>query len=54
MIRRGDPTDPQVRQDYAEHVNEHHRKIWPPGRNETCWCGSGAKYKKCCLPRARS
>ena len=26
---------------------------WPPGRNEPCWCGSRAKYKKCCLPRAR-
>jgi uncharacterized protein YecA (UPF0149 family) len=26
---------------------------WPPGRNDPCWCGSGAKYKKCCLPRAR-
>lgn len=26
---------------------------WPPGRNDRCWCGSGAKYKKCCLPRAR-
>ena len=21
---------------------------WPPGRNDTCWCGSGIKYKKCC------
>ncbi len=20
---------------------------WPPGRNESCWCGSGRKYKKC-------
>jgi hypothetical protein len=27
--------------------------VWPPGRNDPCWCGSGAKYKKCCLPRAR-
>jgi tetratricopeptide (TPR) repeat protein len=27
---------------------------WPPGRNEPCWCGSRVKYKKCCLPRARS
>lgn len=27
---------------------------WPPGRNDPCWCGSGAKYKKCCLPRGRS
>lgn len=23
---------------------------WPPARNETCWCGSGRKYKKCCGP----
>ena len=51
----GDPTDPQVRQDYAEQVGEHPREIvWPPGRNESCWCGSGLKYKKCCLPRGRS
>ena len=21
---------------------------WPPPRNGRCWCGSGAKYKKCC------
>ena len=21
---------------------------WPPSRNAPCWCGSGAKYKKCC------
>jgi hypothetical protein len=27
---------------------------WPPGRNEPCWCGSGQKYKRCCLARARS
>ena len=26
---------------------------WPPGRNDPCWCGSGSKYKKCCLPRGR-
>ncbi|BCJ44726.1 preprotein translocase SecA [Actinoplanes ianthinogenes] len=26
---------------------------WPPQRNAACWCGSGTKYKKCCLPRAR-
>jgi hypothetical protein len=29
------------------------RLAWPPGRNDPCWCGSGAKYKKCCLPRSR-
>jgi hypothetical protein len=21
-----------------------------PGRNDPCSCGSGVKYKKCCLP----
>jgi hypothetical protein len=29
------------------------RLAWPPGRNDPCWCGSRAKYKKCCLPRGR-
>jgi tetratricopeptide (TPR) repeat protein len=24
--------------------------VWPPGRNEPCWCGSERKYKKCCGP----
>ena len=24
--------------------------IFPtPGRNDSCWCGSGDKYKRCCL-----
>ena len=51
----GDPTDPDVRQGYAEHLENHPREArWPPGRNEACWCGSGLKYKKCCLPRARA
>lgn len=25
---------------------------WPPGRNDSCWCGSGIKYKQCCGPIA--
>lgn len=25
---------------------------WPPGRNDQCWCQSGAKYKSCCGPVA--
>jgi hypothetical protein len=29
------------------------RLVWPPGRNDPCWCGSRTKYKKCCLPRGR-
>jgi hypothetical protein len=25
-----------------------------PNRNESCWCGSGKKYKKCHLPEDES
>lgn len=28
------------------------RKAPTPKRNERCWCGSGRKYKYCCLPTA--
>lgn len=28
------------------------RKAPAPKRNERCWCGSGRKYKYCCLPTA--
>lgn len=28
-------------------MNEKHQKV---GRNDPCPCGSGLKYKKCCLP----
>lgn len=52
---RGEATDPGIRADYAQHLIEHPRETpWPPGRNDGCWCGSQAKYKKCCLPRSRS
>ncbi len=51
---RGDPTDPEVREGYAQHLQVHPRETaWPPGRNQACWCGSQLKYKKCCLPRGR-
>ncbi|MDQ3887560.1 MAG: SEC-C domain-containing protein [Actinomycetota bacterium] len=50
-----DPTDPRVRQEYADQLTERPRMTtWPPGRNEHCWCGSGMKYKKCCLSRRGS
>jgi hypothetical protein len=40
--------------DYAEDLDRRGGGLpWPPARNEECWCGSGAKYKKCCLPRSR-
>jgi SEC-C motif len=50
-----DPLDDDVREDYTDDLLDHVEPIaWPPGRNEPCWCGSGSKYKKCCLPRLRS
>jgi tetratricopeptide (TPR) repeat protein len=44
--------DPEeARAAYAAHRMRNGEAIpWPPGRNESCWCGSGRKYKKCCGP----
>ena len=28
--------------------------VWPPARNDRCWCQSGAKYKNCCGPAPAS
>jgi uncharacterized protein YecA (UPF0149 family) len=33
----------------AEKARTGNAIAWPPGRNEPCWCGSGRKYKQCCL-----
>ncbi|PRY29060.1 SEC-C domain-containing protein [Pseudosporangium ferrugineum] len=50
----GDPADPTVRAGYARSLAAGPGQIpWPPERNAQCWCGSGNKYKKCCLPRSR-
>ncbi|WFE99843.1 SEC-C metal-binding domain-containing protein [Micromonospora sp. WMMD964] len=53
--RDGDPTDAGVRAGYAAEVSARPsaRIPWPPERNDACWCGSGLKYKKDCLPRSR-
>ncbi|MGC4749309.1 SEC-C domain-containing protein [Micromonospora sp. DT201] len=48
-----DPTDEETQDEYADSLTGPDLRAWPPGRNDTCWCGSGAKYKKCCLPRSR-
>lgn len=45
----GDPAEEKVRLAYAERARAYDRYlVWPPGRNERCWCGSERKYKKCC------
>lgn len=51
----GDPADPGVRAGYEDQQeNLAGARAWPPRRNGPCWCGSGGKYKKCCLPRSRA
>ncbi|KXK59784.1 hypothetical protein AWW66_22435 [Micromonospora rosaria] len=49
-----DPLDADTLDGYVDEiVDDADGQPWPPGRNEPCWCGSGSKYKKCCLPRSR-
>jgi tetratricopeptide (TPR) repeat protein len=44
-----DPDSAEARARTAYEAAQGGRAIaWPPGRNEPCWCGSGAKYKRCC------
>ncbi|MEU8242981.1 SEC-C domain-containing protein [Actinoplanes missouriensis] len=50
----GDPGSAENRAGYARQLESGTARIsWPPERNAPCWCGSGQKYKKCCLPRSR-
>ena len=45
-----DPEQSDTRASYATDLLEGNvARPWPPRRNEPCWCGSGRKYKKCCL-----
>jgi tetratricopeptide (TPR) repeat protein len=44
----GEPTDPNVKARYSDTIAAQVSIAWPPPRNGPCWCGSGAKYKKCC------
>ncbi|GAB3692891.1 hypothetical protein GCM10027597_50290 [Saccharopolyspora tripterygii] len=42
-------SDVESPDDYAfEEAHNGNYLPWPPGRNDTCWCDSGRKYKKCC------
>jgi hypothetical protein len=44
-----DPEDAEACTQYAAEVARKGDAImWPPGRNDECWCGSGRKYKRCC------
>ncbi|MBC8091299.1 MAG: SEC-C domain-containing protein [Pseudonocardia sp.] len=44
-----DPALKSTQLRYARHlVDQVGGVAWPPGRNESCWCSSTVKYKKCC------
>ncbi|MFG1706314.1 SEC-C metal-binding domain-containing protein [Nonomuraea sp. M3C6] len=43
-----DPARRSTRVALVEEVDEAGDVRWPPERNQPCWCGTGAKYKKCC------
>lgn len=50
-IEGEDPGTAEMRASYAAEVLAQGLAIvWPPERNQPCWCGSGRKYKKCCGP----
>ncbi|MGC4770896.1 SEC-C domain-containing protein [Micromonospora sp. DT44] len=49
-----DPIDEETLDEYADSLDDAGITSWPPGRNDACWCDSGTKYKKCCLPRSRT
>ncbi len=50
-----DPADAETHAHYAEELADTAGVTeWPPQRNAPCWCASGVKYKKCCLPRSRA
>lgn len=51
--RERDPEQSDNRASYATELVERDAvHPWPPARNQPCWCGSGRKYKKCCLRTA--
>jgi tetratricopeptide (TPR) repeat protein len=50
----GASDDDETIDDYVGSLDPDRAVEWPPPRNGPCWCGSGLKYKKCCLPRSRS
>ncbi|WP_250008987.1 SEC-C domain-containing protein [Actinoplanes sp. M2I2] len=55
LDKQGDPTDAATRSAYVDTLAASPSQIpWPPERNGACWCGSGLKYKKDCLPRSRA
>jgi tetratricopeptide (TPR) repeat protein len=36
---------------YVRMANHSTNVLWPPKRNDPCWCGTGQPYKRCCRMR---
>jgi hypothetical protein len=48
-----DPGTAETRGAYAAwQLQRGEGMLWPPHRNDLCWCRSGRKYKRCCGPVA--
>jgi tetratricopeptide (TPR) repeat protein len=47
---KGAGLDPDWAETRARYADDHRDEAlpWPPGRNDRCWCGSDAKYKRHC------
>lgn len=46
-----DPGNGETRAAYAAwQLRRGEGVLWPPHRNDLCWCRSGLKYKRCCGP----
>ena len=43
--------DPDFHTNYLERAKPFVNTTPTPGRNDPCFCGSGKKYKKCCLTK---
>jgi len=44
-----DPDSGEARSQFAAELARTGRALlWPPGRNDPCWCRSERKYKRCC------
>ena len=52
-VRRMEEAIPQKRSEFYEEIREFlvGKENWDVGRNDPCPCGSGMKFKKCCLPK---
>ena len=50
--RRGFPSEQQVKRG-VRIVHQHKQLEEKLGRNDLCPCGSGKRFKKCCLKKGR-